>query len=383
MPEKTKCPHRFRALFAAFSVCGMIAACSGEPTQPGAPATPSQPQPSTPSVPLPPIANSSATVPFIWTREAGMRRISLPNGATAGVATAINNHGQVTGWYVIAPYARRAFVWSAETGAIDINPAEEKISAGAAINDLGEVVINCEDSFRGKVYLWSEKNGSIRIADSPLEDLAGYGINDAGQVVGYRVLWDDLITSFDAFTWSAQKGLQSLSSAYQSPRSIAYDVNNSGQIAGFDGLRDAGSVARATPRLWLSPDWLAQDLAGPNRDALCHGGYDPVYHESATCGTSARAINDIGVVAGSLGHQAFRWQSGTTTLFQGFAGEASFATGINNRGDVAGHTATAAGKTAFIWYASGPAEKIVPATGLTWTVATGINDRGEIVGFAQ
>jgi len=99
-------------------------------------------------------------------------------------------------------------------------------------------------------------------------------------------------------------------------------------------------------------------------------------------------INNRGQVAGisqagmgSNGH-AFFWQNEKMTDLGTFGGTASWATEINERGQVVGGSETTSGaEHAFVWQDGKMTD--LGTLGGRHTEATGINERGEIIGRSE
>src|SRR3989441_10174453 len=101
-----------------------------------------------------------------------------------------------------------------------------------------------------------------------------------------------------------------------------------------------------------------------------------------------------GVPTGSI-CKGFRWQNGTMTALPPFpGGYSSYATGINNRGQVVGwaengiHDPTCDPTfqilqfRAAIWEPNGEMRELSPLPGDSTSAATAINDRGQVVGIS-
>jgi probable HAF family extracellular repeat protein len=84
-------------------------------------------------------------------------------------------------------------------------------------------------------------------------------------------------------------------------------------------------------------------------------------------------------------HDAFLWKNGVMTDL-GNLGLTSYAFGVNNRGQVVGHSHLDEVTThAFLWEKGGPMidlnTRIPPGSGVQLTDAVTVNDRGEIAAF--
>lgn len=197
-----------------------------------------------------------------------------------------------------------------------------------------------------------------------------YDVNDAGQVVGCAEIGAGV---FHAFIW--QDGVMSdLGVLPGDTQSCADGVNNVGQVVGSSY---PVSIRRRAV-LWQRGD--AIELA------------------SSTAGARARGINDFGHVVGQrqvseqkssyvdTHPQAFLWRDGETVDLGGqFEDPSSVACAINNLGQVVGYSEcdcrATPGPRAFLW---DPGEIVYLGTfGGGDARALAINDSGAVVGEAE
>ncbi len=136
-----------------------------------------------------------------------------PNGAVQllgipGAATALNNHGQVVGWFATVVdnrgrEARHAFLWDRANGMRDLGALDKTHSGAFAVNDAGQVFGFCQsDTFpqeaREPCY-WNPADPTAA-AGIRLPNRTYAGLTNHGYVVGkeyfldsmpYIVLWRD------------------------------------------------------------------------------------------------------------------------------------------------------------------------------------------------
>ncbi|SDO69935.1 YD repeat-containing protein/probable extracellular repeat, HAF family [Nakamurella panacisegetis] len=231
-------------------------------------------------------------------------------------------------------------------------------------------------------------------------------LNDVGLAVGQ---WNGQAFSWNA--WTQQRtDLQTLGGY----ASTAYGVNNRGQIVGES---DAAGQTHAV--LWNRPGAKPIDLGtlggqfsiarainnlgvvvgeSDTADGSDHAfRWDPRTHHMSDLGTlggkssSATAINDRGQIVGSASTSegladAFRWDPRTGHMQDlGLLPHSvvSFATGINNRGEVVGYTNDVGDFTdrAFRWDPKTQKMSTLPGVPDVYGHATGINDLGQIAGY--
>lgn len=193
-------------------------------------------------------------VGFLWKHG---HMTALPTlGGTHGFGAAINNNGQAVGWAettfhdptCVTPQVLQfeAVIWEPD-GTVRQLPAfgTDADTAATAINDKGQVVGISGDcdvavgatSARHAV-MW--ENGNVI-------DLGSFGsagwntpmaINSRGDVAGFaNTLPDNFVNGQlkshpTAFLWTKDKGIQNLGTLPGDTKSIAYGINNRGQVVG-------------------------------------------------------------------------------------------------------------------------------------------------------
>lgn len=120
---------------------------------------------------------------FLWSPQTGIIDLGV-TAANVPSAEQINEKGLVIG-NLYTPGTARGFVWSRETGPIVFGTAEVDATSTADLNKRGQVV----GSFNGRAYVWTRAQGFVdlntRVANAPpgLELGTGVAISDNGSIV--------------------------------------------------------------------------------------------------------------------------------------------------------------------------------------------------------
>jgi probable HAF family extracellular repeat protein len=181
----------------------------------------------------------------------------------------------------------------------------------------------------------------------------------------------------------------------------ANGINDRGWITGTDNLPgDLTTVAT----LWVNGSTVPLgNLGGPNSAAAwpvkSNNGVIVGISETADANPLGEYFScwpffATGVPTGQI-CQGFRWQNGQMTALPPFpGGYSSYATGVNNRGQVVGwaengvHDQTCDPSfqilqfRAVIWQPSGEMQELPPLPGDSTSAATAINDLGQVVGIS-
>ena len=268
------------------------------------------------------------THPFLWTKKEGMIDLGTivpPEIHTGGVASGINDHGQIVGH--ISTYTNQgpAFLWTSTGGMINLGTLGGNNTHAYSINNSGVVVgttgtgsgTNQSPSFEMHAFLWTESGGMRDIGVGAAMDINNHGqvvgidygraflwtkdhgreylgdlggglthyampkaINERGQVVGWSLTPSGY---FHAFLWTSDGGIVDLGSL-GNYGSSASDINNRGQIVGsFE-------------------DWLGPNITGYAALWTARTGWldlnDLIPEDTGWHLYGANGINDAGFVVG-------------------------------------------------------------------------------------
>jgi probable HAF family extracellular repeat protein len=264
--------------------------------------------------------------PFLWTKETGLIELPLPPNSYEAMAEDISGTGQIVGLMIHNDYGHRGFVY--DDGEYTILPPvipDSGWSYAMAINEHAQVVgyrsITEEvNPYNG--FLWSADDGftDLGVMEGPFS--CATDISDTGIVVG----WTGVLGNGQAFLWENGETLL-LGPVPEGTTSFANAVNNRGELTG-GGEMEPGhpSGLIAQPVLWKNGQWhLLGVLPG------CDVG-------------GARDINDLTQVVGHCSQpnnvmRAFLWQhrhmydlNDLTSLDPGYAIQRPHA--ISNAGQI-------------------------------------------------
>lgn len=302
-------------------------------------------------------------------------------------AYGINNASQIVGWGSKSSVSRDGFLWDGGvwTSLGDL-PGGVNSSEARGINNTGVVVgfssgesATSPGATQQRGFIWQGGNMSALpdIEGYQVTDTTALSVNDSGQAVGYS----GVVGGYRGVLWSGgvAQDLGVIGPAYYSSKAFA--INNQGQVVG----ESSGSI--------IAHAFIWQNGVMTSLGDLPGGGDNY---------SSAASINNLGQVVGT-GYvdqgaastdraHAFLWENGTM-LDLGVLGDVaidlSYATNINNLGQVVGYATTNgnfASRHAFIWQSGVMRDlndliEIPLGSEIELMEAMAINDKGEIVGW--
>jgi len=326
------------------------------------------------------VTTSTTGVPMIYLDALVNPKLQSANG--------VNSLGNVVGeglpWDLTG-----AFLWSKQYGVKYLGTfgGERNFSMAFDINDLGQVVGWSLDPIRisHRAFLWSEKGGMVNLGTTEDQDdpdnpfSIAYAINNRGEIVG--------VTGGYAFLWTNKRGMMLLSTLQPYWKySSASDINDYGRIVGI-------CLAYCCPSLYHAVLWT--DL-GDMRDLgtlKLHSQALGINNLGEVVGGSSDQENPFSERIGSENYNtvfshscvAFIWteKNGMAQLPM-LGGNAGCAHAINDRGQVVGWSYTTEGKVhAYIWTSKNGIKDLGTLPGDGQSVAYGINNLGQVVGCSM
>jgi probable HAF family extracellular repeat protein len=220
----------------------------------------------------------------VWDGSAGTA-VSLGTlGGTWSKAGGINASGMVAGTSALPGRAgAQAFVWSPQTGMLDIDPRMQGFSGAGAINDQGHVAGYLQtDDNHNHAFLYTPETGMIDIHAAFAQNSTAGAVNEADMVAGSCTVQG----VSHAFSWTAATGSTDLGTLAPGLNTFAEGINDRGDVVGF------GVVISETYEL-MNHAFLYQDHRMIDLNSL-------VSLPAGYVLTDAASINNQGFIAGTM-----------------------------------------------------------------------------------
>jgi probable HAF family extracellular repeat protein len=300
---------------------------------------------------------------YLWRNRSAVPLEALGSSCPSSRPNAINDRGWVVGWSGDQDDCsdRMSLAWSAalwRSGTLD--PLENAGEA-VAINEHAQIAINVEGH---PPILWERgAQTEIGFLHGYNEYAAATAINNRGQVVGASSGQHRGGYETHAFLWEKGEGLRDLGtlggkqsmigSIYRGIGEAAFGtyfptaINDLGQIVGASTLRNGHLHG------FLWQDGTMTDLGTLGNDqasaAIAINGSGQIVGVSTTAATNPQFNDDP-----KRAEHAFVWQAGKLTRLPTLGGSQSFASAINEGGEIAGSSTTKTGQRhAVIWTLTG------------------------------
>ena len=269
--------------------------------------------------------------------------------------SALNSHGDITGYFFTGGFAQHAFLYSGGNY-IDLMTLGGSSSAGNALNDLGQVAGDSWIANDAQLHAFFYANGSMRDVGTIGGNYAtAAAVNNAGMVAGDSTTAAGANHAF-LFNGAAIFDLGTLGGN----NSSAVGLNNVGQVAGNSTLANGRTHAFL--------------YNGGMQDLQTLGGIS----------SQAAALNDLGEVVGesfTVNNQkhAFVYRNGAMSDLGTLGGTSSTAYAINASGQIAGDSLTAGGQSHAFLFSNGQLLDLGTLGG-NYSTAYALNNLGQVVG---
>ena len=202
------------------------------------------------------------SVPFVWHQNTGLTPLESPNAQLA-FARDINDKQQVVGNYQESDGIWQAYLWQDNGMGTPLNIFSGEQSIATALNNAEPTQVvgtawTAEGSYHA--FLWAENGDLHDLGEFQARQTVATAVNDHGTVVGwygsgvgsisggdpfeFKPIFPSSPNSTAAFMWSEEGGeatwldLGALTPPNHRRHSVAYAINNAGQVVGYSDNSD-------------------------------------------------------------------------------------------------------------------------------------------------
>lgn len=198
---------------------------------------------------------------YFWSAKTGLLDLGvLPGEGPSSSAQGINNRGEVTGWSGDTSSNFAAFTWSANTSMEPLtNPPPYPRVVAFAINEPGQVAgyFSSGNALPQHAFIWSQQTGTQELGFLPGGGFSvAFGMNNTGQAVGTA----GVPGGEHAFFWSYGTGMQDLGTLPGGTISFATGINDAAEVVGW-----SASTTGSSAFLWTAQTQMKDlgSLLGP------------------------------------------------------------------------------------------------------------------------